>query len=92
MSVLFEWDEEKAEQNLNKHGVSFDEASTVFGDTLSVTIEDPAHSTGERRFVILGHSVGQRLLVVVHTHRGKRVRLISARVATRRERVMYEEE
>jgi hypothetical protein len=92
MGLQFEWDERKAEQNLKKHGVSFDEASTVFGDSFSVTIDDPLHSVDERRFVILGHSVRQRLLVVVHAYRGKRVRLISSRAATRRERLMYEEE
>jgi uncharacterized protein len=92
MGLLFEWDERKAEQNLRKHGVSFDEASTVFGDSLSVTIDDPLHSADEHRFVILGYSVRQRLLVVVHTYHGKRVRLVSARAATRRERLMYEEE
>lgn len=92
MGLLFEWDERKAEQNLKKHGVSFDEASTVFGDSLSVTIDDPLHSVGEHRFVVLGHSVRRRLLVVVHAYRGKRVRLISARAATHRERSTYEEE
>lgn len=91
MGLLFEWDERKAKQNLNKHGVSFDEASTVFGDTFSVTIDDPLHSMRQRRYVTLGHSAKQRLLVVVHTERGNRIRLISARVATRHERKTYEE-
>jgi len=91
MGLLFEWDGRKAERNLNKHGISFDEASTVFGDTCSVTIDDPLHSMGERRWVTLGHSANQRLLVVVHTDRGNHIRLISARAATRHERKMYEE-
>jgi uncharacterized DUF497 family protein len=91
MGLLFEWDERKAKQNLGKHGVSFEEASTVFGDTLSVTIDDPLHSMREQRCVTLGHSTKQRLLVVVHTSRSGRIRLISARVATRHERNTYEE-
>ena len=91
MGLLFEWDERKAKQNLGKHGVSFEEASTVFGDTLSVTIDDPLHSMREQRCVTLGLSTKQRLLVVVHTRRSGRIRLISARVATRHERNTYEE-
>ncbi len=91
MGLLFEWDERKAKQNLGKYGVSFEEASTVFGDTLSVTIDDPLHSMREQRCVTLGHSTKQRLLVVVHTSRRGRIRLISARVATRHERNTYEE-
>lgn len=91
MGLLFEWDERKAEQNLDKHGVSFEEASMVFGDTLSVTIDDPLHSTREQRCVTLGHSTKQRVFVVVHTSRSGRIRLISARVATRHERNTYEE-
>jgi uncharacterized protein len=91
MGLLFEWDERKAEQNLGKHGVSFEEASMVFGDTLSVTIDDPLHSMREQRCVTLGQSTKQRLLVVVHTDRSGRIRLISARVATRHERNTYEE-
>jgi uncharacterized protein len=91
MGLLFEWDDRKAEQNLKKHGVSFDEASTVFGDTLSVTIDDPFHSVREQRCVTLGHSSKHRLLVVVHTDRSGRIRIISARPATRHERNTYEE-
>ncbi len=91
MGLLFEWDERKAKQNLGKHGVSFEEASTVFGDTLSVTIDAPFHSMREQRCVTLGHSTKQRLLVVVHTDRSGRIRIISARVATRHERNTYEE-
>jgi len=89
--MLFEWDLKKARSNLAKHGASFDEASTVFQDVLSVTIEDPLHSTAEERFVLIGNSCRNRLLVVVHTDRGERVRIISARPATRRERRSYEE-
>ena len=91
MGLLFEWDERKAEQNLGKHGVSFEEASTVFGDTLSITIDDPLHSMREQRCVTLGHSTRQRLLVVVHTSRNRRIRIISARKATRGEKEVYEE-
>ena len=91
MAMLFEWDQKKARSNLAKHGVSFDEASTVFQDVLSVTIADPLHSTVEERFVLIGNSCRNRLLVVVHTDRGDRVRIISARLATRRERRNYEE-
>jgi uncharacterized protein len=91
MGLLFEWDEEKSRNNLRKHAVSFDEASTIFGDPLSVTIDDPRHSIREPRWVTLGHSSKYRLLAVVHTDRGGRIRIISARVATRYERKTYEE-
>ncbi len=91
MALLFEWDPRKARRNLTIHGVSFDEASTAFRDPLSKTINDPLHSEDEERFVLLGHSHQNRLLVVVHTERGDRIRLISARLASNRERVGYEE-
>jgi hypothetical protein len=91
MALLFEWDPRKARRNLTIHGVSFDEASTAFQDHLSKTIEDPLHSEDEERYVLLGHSHRNRLLVVVHTERGDRIRLISARLASNRERVRYEE-
>jgi len=91
MGIVLEWDEEKARDNLNKHGVSFEEAATVFGDPLSLTIDDPLHSVEESRFVIIGRSIRQRLLVVVHTERGDQIRIISARPSTRRERRSYEE-
>jgi uncharacterized protein len=91
MGLLFEWDEEKSRKNLRKHGVSFEEASTIFGDPLSVTIDDPQHSIREQRWVTLGHSAKHRLLVVVHTDRGGRIRIISARVAARHERKTYEQ-
>lgn len=90
MGLLFEWDGAKARQNLKKHRVSFEEASTIFGDPLSATIDDPLHSGEENRFVTVGQSVRHRLLVVVHTDRGDRIRIISARVATRNERKSYE--
>jgi uncharacterized DUF497 family protein len=91
MSLAFEWDDAKAKQNLKKHRVSFDEASTVFGDPLALTIPDPLHSEEEDQFITLGESHRRRLLVVVFTERGDKIRLISARVATRRERKDYEE-
>jgi len=85
----FEWDPEKAANNLRKHGISFVEA-TVFFDALSVTIPDPSHSTEEDRFVITGVSNRQRILVVVHADRGDRIRIISARLASSSERKKYE--
>ena len=91
MALFFEWDFRKGRTNLAKHGVTFDEASTVFQDTLSVAIGDPLHSEDEDRFVLLGHSHRNRLLVVVHTERGDRIRIISARPATVTERRRYEE-
>ena len=91
MSLAFEWDEKKSTQNLKKHGVSFEEASTVFGDPLSQTIHDPLHSEEEDRFVTLGESQRRRLLVVVFTDRDDRIRIISARAASRAERKDYEE-
>jgi uncharacterized protein len=88
--VEFEWDADKASSNLSKHGVSFGEAMTVFGDALEVTIPDPAHSDTELRFVSIGLSEADRLLVVAYTERDQRVRIISAREATRKERRDYE--
>lgn len=90
MSLDFEWDNSKAAENLSKHSVSFSEASTVFEDILSRTIPDPLHSNDEDRFIILGNSGLQRLLVVVHTYRENTIRIISARMATARERRDYE--
>jgi hypothetical protein len=92
MRPNFEWDENKTEENLRKHGVSFDEAETVFDDPLSITISDPDHSIGEERFIDIGESNKRRILVVVYTERGKKTRLISARRATRAERKKYEED
>ena len=91
MGLLFEWNPEKALLNIKTHGISFDEASTAFRDPLSRTIEDPLHSEEEERFVLIGHSIRGRLLVVVHTERGDRIRIISARLATNKERFRYEE-
>ena len=88
--MQFEWDAAKAAENLAKHGVSFDDASTVFSDPLAGTILDPRHSADEVRFVTIGFSTSQRLLVVAHSDRDDRVRIISARRATRRERRKYE--
>ena len=90
-SMEIEWDPNKADSNLEKHGVPFDEAATAFGDPLSLTIADPDHSDDEERFVLLGQSFAGRLVVVVHTFRGERIRIISARIATRNERRSYED-
>jgi uncharacterized protein len=87
----FEWDDAKADANLGKHGVSFAEAATVFGDPLAITFFDPDHSDQEDRFLTIGMSVGNRVLILSHTDRGDRVRIISAREATRSERKGYED-
>jgi len=89
--MQFEWDENKAATNLRKHGVSFEEASSVFGDPLAITFQDPAHSTGEHRFLAFGVSLRGLLLVVSFVDRGNRTKLISARPTTRTERKIYEE-
>ena len=89
--MRFEWDPKKAATNLRKHGVSFDEAATVFQDDLSLTGDDPDHSVNEERFITFGVSSTGRLLVVSHTERGDRIRIVSARLATRSERKLYEE-
>ncbi len=91
MSIKFEWDPRKARRNLRKHGVDFREASTVFADTLSITIPDPDHSEDEERWLTMGLSNRQRLLVVVHTEEGETIRIINARLADRLERRKYEE-
>ena len=88
--MSFQWNPSKAVSNVEKHGVSFEEAVTVFGDPLAATILDPDHSVGECRFLTTGLSCAQRLLVVSHTERASEVRLISARLATRQERRNYE--
>jgi uncharacterized DUF497 family protein len=88
--LLFEWDTDKAKKNKSVHGVTFDEASTTFRDTLSLTIYDPLHSDEEDRFILIGNSSRNRLLVVVHTERGENIRIISARKATKKERKQYE--
>lgn len=89
--LLFEWDKNKAKRNIEIHGVSFDEASTAFKDTLSLTIHDPLHSDEEDRFTLIGNSVKNRILVIVHTERGDKIRIITARKATKKERKQYEE-
>ena len=92
MALTFEWDDAKASQNIAKHRVPFDEASTIFGDPLSVTIEDPVQSfEGEARFITIGLSYRGGMLVVVHSDRGDNIRIISARTATRNETRSYEE-
>lgn len=91
MALTFEWDTDKAASNVAKHGVSFDEAATVFADPLGRIVDDPRHSVGEERLVLLGHSHRQRLLAVMFTERGEAIRLISARLATRQERREYDE-
>ena len=92
MGYRFEWDRVKARSNVLKHGVTFDEASTVFGDPLALLMADPDHSIGEQRFVLLGESNRHKLLVVSFAERPPRTRLISARRATRPERRTYEKE
>jgi uncharacterized DUF497 family protein len=87
----FDWDPKKAEENLKKHGVSFTEAVSAFGDPLSMNMADPDHSESEQRFIVLGMSSRYRLLVVSYTERRPRTRIISARLATRHERREYEE-
>jgi uncharacterized DUF497 family protein len=84
--VEFEWDPEKEQANMQKHGVDFTEAATVFGDPLELTIPDPDHSIGECRFLSMGYSLRNRILVVSYTEREDRIRIISARVASPKER------
>ena len=88
--MRFVWDERKAATNLAKHGVSFEEAATVFGDPLSDTFDDPDHSAEERRYLIIGTSNRGRMLIVAHTDDGEVVRIISAREPTSGERKSYE--
>jgi len=92
VDLQFEWDPNKAASNLRRHQVSFEEAATVFQDRLSVTVADPDHSTEEDRWIIVGLSHRFRLLIVSHTERGNRIRIISARELTPRERKEYAEE
>lgn len=86
----FEWDPRKAARNIEKHNVSFGEAATVFGDPLSLTFADPDHSIDEDRYIIVGMSNTSRLLMVAHAERGGRIRIISARKLTAKERRVYE--
>ena len=87
----FEWDEDKAAENLRKHKVAFTEAATVFGDPRGITVSDPDHSSEEDRLITVGLSIRSRLLIVSHLDLGDRVRIISARRLTRTERKVYEE-
>ncbi len=89
-AMRFEWDPDKAKSNLKRHGVSFEDAMTVFFDPLSATFDDPDHSVNERRFVTIGYSSRHVLTVVCHTERRGAVRLISARRATKREKKSHE--
>lgn len=92
MSLEFEWDPAKAEENWKKHGVAFEEALAVFADPLARIFDDPDHSTDETREIIIGHSEKQRLLLVSFTEQAAKVRIIGARRATRRERQDYEQD
>jgi len=89
--VEFEWNPRKAAENLRTHKVSFNEAATVFGDSLSATASDPEHSVEERRYITIGVSNRGRLLMVAHAEYRERIRIISARTLTRSERKAYEE-
>ena len=91
MPIVFEWDENKAEINKQKHGISFDEAQTVFTDDLLVMKLDINHSNTEERLLLIGTSINNQVIVISYTERGDRIRLISARKATRNERKQYEE-
>ncbi|MGD0624154.1 MAG: BrnT family toxin [Thermodesulfobacteriota bacterium] len=87
----FEWDPRKADSNKQKHGVTFQEAATVFGDPLAITFADPDHSEDEERYITFGVSTQKSLLVVSHADRGNKTRIISARLMTHKERKIYEE-
>lgn len=91
MTQQFEWDETKASLNVRKHGVTFSDAASVFLDTLAYTFADPDHSVGELRMLTFGVSQAGKLLAVIHTERGRAIRIISARAATRYERKIYEQ-
>jgi len=91
MYLGFEWDDRKAAANRRKHHVSFEEAATVFDDPLSISFPDPDHSENEDHWIIIGHTLQRPTLLVIYMERGRLVRIISARRATHRERMMYEE-
>lgn len=91
MALQFEWDSKKAQANKRMHGITFEEASTIFADLLSITIPDPTHSIGEDRFITIGTSVKNKIIVVVHSDRDGIMRIISARKATRKEIRQYEQ-
>jgi uncharacterized DUF497 family protein len=90
LGIDFEWDPNKAGRNLRKHGVTFEEAATVFRDELSITVLDPDHSTEEERYITVGQSSQGRLLLVAHADRGDAIRIISARTLTPKEKRQYE--
>ena len=92
MGLIFEWDTEKAKTNKRKHRISFEEAATAFGDPLSITVPDPDLSVREHRFILVGRTHIGKTVVVAHSERQNRIRLISARRASRREMRAYEEE
>lgn len=91
MNLIITWNPQKARSNRRKHGVSFEEATSVFYDPLSITIDDPLYSNDEARFIIIGISTQRRVLVVAHTDEGDIIRIISARLAEPYEREQYEE-
>ncbi len=92
MPLTFEWDKEKAKENLRRHKVSFEEAKTIFNDPFLLTFPDPDHSEGEERYLNIGQSATGTTLIVIHTERQSRIRLISCRKATKKERKSYEHE
>jgi len=89
--MKFEWDPKKATANVKKHGVTFQEAATIFGDPLAITFNDPDHSMSENRYITFGLSLQKRLIVVSHTERGDRMRIINARLMDHKEIRIYEE-
>ena len=92
MSLRFEWNPNKAKKNIVKHGISFDEAATVFSDPLSMTYDDPDHSYDENRYIIIGLSTFGKLLFVSYVETNDTIRIISARQLTRKERKQYEQQ
>jgi len=91
VGLQFEWDDKKAQSNLLKHGISFEEATTAFRDTLSITIDDPLHSHNEDRLILIGLSEDLKTLVVVHVEKRDTIRIVSARKASKKEKQFYEE-
>ena len=91
MKLTFEWDEVKAKENLKKHGVNFEEGKTIFNDSFLFTFPDIEHSVNEERYINIGLSANGRILIVIHTERQEKIRIISCRKATARERRFYEE-
>jgi len=91
LSLQFEWNDKKAISNKRKHGISFEEATTAFGDELSITINDPLHSEDEDRLILIGQSKTLKTLIVIHIEKRETIRIISARQATKKEQKIYEE-